>query len=128
LSSLKLSTNETVFPKSKRGRPRKTTFGNVEMPTVREDRHQPKIGASLGPPGKSDIILSLNEDRYKHIMWEHFNNLGMIRDAKQEQDASDEAFKQFKQIMGNRGKFFKRSNANGSDFEVNDDVARESKF
>ncbi len=116
-SSLKLSTNETVSPMRKRGRPKKTNYANDETRTVR-----------VCPPGKNDIILSLNEDRYKHIMWEHFNNLGMIRDAKREQDTSDEVFAQFKQIMGNSGKFLKRSNANGSDFEVDDDVARESKF
>jgi hypothetical protein len=127
LSSLELEADETIAPKSKRGRPKQDTSATDDTHTVQEDRQQPKsIAVPRGRPGKNDIILSLNDDRYKYIMWEHFNSLGMTRDAKRECDASDEAFAQFKQITGESGKFFKRNN--GNDHEVNEDVARESKF
>lgn len=126
LSSLESANDETLAPKSKRGRPKMVDVAIDELHSGQEKQQPKHFAASRRPIGKNDIILSLNDDRYKYIMWEHFIRLGMSRDATKERDASEDVFMQCKQMMGNSGKFLKR--VNGEDFEVDEVAARESKF
>lgn len=127
LSSLVLGLDKTQVPKGKRGRPRKNPQTNIDLVAVKEDRPQPISSApSTRSTGKDDIVLSLNDERYKDIMVKHFNSLGMDRDAEREREVSENVLMIFKQTMGNSGRFFKRSN--GNDLEVDEDVARDSKF
>ncbi len=72
------------------------------------------------------IVLSLNDEYYKQIMWRHYRILGKTRDSDRELRIGNEIFAIFQQKMGRTGRFFKR--AQDQDFEVNDEIALLSKF
>lgn len=77
-------------------------------------------------PSFDRIILSLNDEYYKEIMWRYYRMLGKTRDSDREARIGNEIFSTFKQSLGLSGRFFKR--AQDQDFEVNDETALASKF
>ena len=77
-------------------------------------------------PPSDRIILSLNDEYYKDIMWKHYRILGKTRDGAREVRIGNDIFTIFKQTMGRNGRFFKR--AQDQDFEVDDETALASKF
>eukprot|EP00986_Skeletonema_menzelii_P019355 scaffold27782_cov120-Skeletonema_menzelii.AAC.1 len=62
--------------------------------------------ASLPP--NSDVVLSLNDQHYKSVMWLHYKELGRNRDSAREAESADQVFQLFQQHMGT-GKFYKLS-------------------
>ncbi len=72
------------------------------------------------------IVLSLNDEYYKEIMWRHYRILGKTRDSGRELRIGNDVFAIFQQKMGQTGRFFKR--AQNQDFEVNDEIALASEF
>ncbi len=62
--------------------------------------------ASVEP--NSDVVLSLNDQHYKSVMWLHYQELGRNRDSDREAESADRVFQLFKQHMGS-GKFYKLS-------------------
>jgi hypothetical protein len=54
----------------------------------------------------SDVVLSLNDQYYKEVMWLYYKELGRNRDSIKEAASADQVFRLFKEHMGN-GKFFK---------------------
>jgi hypothetical protein len=77
-------------------------------------------------PPSDRIILSLNDEYYKEIMWQHYRILGKTRDSAREVRIGNDIFSIFKQTMGRNGRFFKR--AQDQDFEVDDETSLASKF
>lgn len=77
-------------------------------------------------PSFDRIILSLNDEYYKEIMWKHYRLLGKTRDSDREAQIGNEIFSTFKQSLSRSGRFFKR--AQDQDFEVNDETALASKL
>mmetsp|Transcript_7489 Transcript_7489/g.12411 ORF Transcript_7489/g.12411 Transcript_7489/m.12411 type:complete len:1519 (-) Transcript_7489:40-4596(-) len=65
-----------------------------------------EITASLPP--NSDVVLSLNDQHYKSVMWLHYKELGRNRDSAREAESADQVFQLFQQHMGT-GKFYKLS-------------------
>ncbi|KAL7443423.1 hypothetical protein ACHAXM_012084 [Skeletonema potamos] len=65
-----------------------------------------QITASVAP--NSDVVLSLNNQYYKSVMWLHYKELGRNRDSEREAESADQVFQLFKQHMGT-GMFYKLS-------------------
>ena len=74
----------------------------------------------------ANIILSLNDDYYKEIMWRHYRVLGKVRDSVKEAELASRLFGLFKKEMGSAGRFFKQDH--GVDVEVSEKLAADSKF
>lgn len=78
-----------------------------------------KITATVPP--NSDVVLSLNDQHYKSIMWLHYKELGRNRDSEREAESADQVFQLFQQHMGT-GKFYKLSPF-GEKIHVSDKIA-----
>jgi len=74
----------------------------------------------------ANIILSLNDDYYKEIMWRHYRVLGKVRDSVKEAELASRLFGLFKKEMGSAGRFFKQDH--GVDVEVSEKLAADSEF
>ena len=73
-----------------------------------------------------NVILSLNVDFYKDIMWKHYKILGKHRDSEKEVQTGSEIFTFLKSKLGQGGAFFKR--VNNFDVEVDEETALASKL
>ena len=73
----------------------------------------------------ANIVLSLNDEFYKDILWRHYRVLGKARDSEREAELATLLFNLFKKELGESGKFFKQ--AQGQDVEVDDVLAKQSK-
>eukprot|EP00985_Skeletonema_marinoi_P008444 scaffold3840_cov156-Skeletonema_marinoi.AAC.1 len=78
---------------------------NITVPDSFESKVT-QITASVPP--NSDIVLSLNDQHYKSVMWLHYKELGRNRDSAREAESADQVFQLFQQHMGT-GKFYKLS-------------------
>lgn len=81
-------------------------------------------------PNDGDIILSLNNPRYKRVMFEQFRTLGLrgAGDTPGQLDVKkNEVLAMFKQEMSGDAKFFKSDRHGTKTFEVGDTAALESK-
>ena len=88
--------------------------------------HSHDENSSLGMIPNDRTILSLNDEYYKEIMWNHYRMLGKTRDSDREIQIGNDIFNTFRQQMGKTGRFFKR--AQYQDFEVDDETALASEF
>jgi hypothetical protein len=69
-------------------------------------------------------------------MWHHFKEMGKrtvsplggSRGPTDEDRMTDQIFDELKELLGNGGRFFKSSNVDKRLFDVDDDVARASKY
>ncbi|KAL9189626.1 hypothetical protein ACHAXT_009301 [Thalassiosira profunda] len=58
-------------------------------------------------PPTGDVILSLNEEYYREVMWSHYRTLGKARDSERETEFADTIFELLKNRLGKEGKFYK---------------------
>ena len=79
--------------------------------------------AAVSVPPNSDVVLSLNNQHYKSVMWLHYKELGRNRDSAREAESADQVFQLFKQHMGT-GKFYKLSPF-GEKIHVDDKLAHD---
>jgi len=74
----------------------------------------------------SHVVVSLDDDHYKDIMWKHFRILGKSRDIELSK-IGNEILVEFKQQMGsNGGRFYRRER--GQEIEIDDDKALCSEY
>ena len=74
----------------------------------------------------ANILLSLNDDYYKAILWKHYKILGKNRDSEKEAVLANWLFVLFKKELGDKGKFMKQTKGQPN-VEVNDQLAFDSK-
>ena len=81
-------------------------------------------------PSDSDVILSLNHDLYKEIMWRHYNILGRKQpgDKVREEEAGQKIFRTLKKSLGRSGRFFKKMSHGDLLFAVDNESALHSKY
>ena len=74
----------------------------------------------------SHVVVSLDDDHYKEIMWKHFRILGKSRDIELSK-VGNEILVEFKQQMSsNGGRFYRRER--GQEIEIDDDKALCSEY
>ena len=113
-------------PRTKRDRNAKiTTPGNLSgtLPPMRSTRNpmpNNDDGRSSG-----DILLSLNDEEYKKLLYKHYNLLGKKRpnDRIREEAHAMQVFLTLKKKLGKSGRFFKKIAHGDLHFAVDDDVA-----
>lgn len=99
--------------------PRRST----RKPTASED------SMNKSKPGDGDVVLSLNHDEYKEIMWRNYNILGRKEpgDKVREEEAGMQIFQSLKKRLGRGGRFFKKMSHGDVVFAVDDETALQSK-
>ena len=78
-------------------------------------------------PSDGDVVLSLNDKRYKDVMWKKYNALGKKRLWDREEGVAKEIFQYLKKSLGKGGRFWTKMSRSDLLFVVNDDGAFRSK-
>ena len=99
--------------------PRRST----RLPTPNEDAR------NKSDPNGEDVVLSLNDTKYKKILYKHYNMLGKKQpgDKVREESFGIQIFQSLKRSLGRNGRFFKKMSHGDLMFEVDDEGALQSK-
>jgi hypothetical protein len=81
-------------------------------------------------PKEGDITLSLSDDKYKEVMYKHYNILGKRQSGgtKSDETVAKQIYRLFKKRLGRSGgRFFSRIAQSDMFIVVDNDVALQSK-
>ena len=126
---VKTPTPYTSLPRRERRSKISSADKNAMTPRRSTRKHTPSEATrNKEDPSDEDVILSLNDEKYKEIMWRHYNILGKKQpgDKSREEDVGNQIFISLKKSLGRGGRFFKKMSHGDIVFVVDDVGALQS--
>ena len=113
-------TEELITPSSLRRSKR-----SRNVPEQQQEQMTMRTNDRSFAPVENDIILSLNDERYREVMWKHFRMLGEKTpgDNSREEEMGNGLFQWFKTGLRRGGHFYKKEPRGDELFQVDDELA-----